>query len=1091
MKTSKILHILVLAVALLAVGQIALATNWSVTYSGGKFVITRDNTVSATKVQYRTVNVTAMAGKHYIGVSGTLTFAAGESSKEVSVSERAITEVPLRYRYQCTHRLYYAFEVMDPVGDRLAIYRKSIDTGDQYNNQYYLKNLTDFLNDGNIRDLTYFNEHSVASGLGAHYHDEFYTPPTSEVEGKGTYQGYVLIDDSYDYKYRAATVTPGFLFVMNRAGATGEWHKLAGNKLLASVVFTEKEKDDGYAYVQILIGDRNTAYDEGADPNGEVNKPVNSIYKACFELKKGSGAYGGHGKWIFPHTYDHHNALEEYKAIHQLSDHTAFWTFTGSGEAGYESYLWQQKFRDEGYRAGRFNNAFVLDPDISGLTVRFDCGGKDDDTYGYKDLFVRWALVDDTAPTVIKEDITVNPGLHAKGNIVTITVPFSEPVHLDHGHDRYILHTSWGGLVADADCDNNSVVTFSGKITANPGTALVINSLETTYNPTYGSSAPIRPIADMMGHEFGGDVAKSLNYTVDAIYNIHYNLREGSVAGENPSKYTQNSPSFTLINPTRDRYVFTGWTGTDLNGPTKTVTVPTGSTGDRYYYANWEPDYSLIGSGDGSKENPFIIMTPSGLDYLAFFVEEGYVFQYKYFELGADLDMSGIPSFNGIGTRTKKFYGIFDGKGHTISRFTITANGQDESGLFRYKDTGSLKNIAVAYATISGARYVGAILGYSSVISLPGCSVTNCTISSSVDSGDSFVGGIAGRMVNADVPDGLVSGCTISGSGGTLYLGGVVGYSGTSYTARSIRNNLVVGCTLDGTAASESYLGTIVGWLNGDGSNTGGMSCPNNFVYNTKTSGTPSLYGKLHQKAYANGSHYRSLTCGTAAPVSDVFTISAGAEFVVSATPAITYAGTDYYAEGTEVLVSAAPGHTLGSVSYSVAGGSASLATDNGKGSWSFPMPAGDATIQSGDPISALSLTWGVKDGVGAYWATFYHGVYNYMLTEGAAYTMGTDYKLYRLGTDGRTIPKGVAVVIISSIPGAGIVTAGTGDLGITDNAPAPGGNQLRGSDTAVSVVDIGGNPYVLTIDNDTDANIGFRKFSDSTIPANKAYYIK
>ena len=96
-----------------------------------------------------------------------------------------------------------------------------------------------------------------------------------------------------------------------------------------------------------------------------------------------------------------------------------------------DSYLWQQKFRSEGYRAGRFNNAFVLDPDIDCLTVRFDCGGSDDDTYGYKDLFVRWALVDDTAPTVIKEDIKVNPGLHAKGNYVSISIPFSEPVHLD------------------------------------------------------------------------------------------------------------------------------------------------------------------------------------------------------------------------------------------------------------------------------------------------------------------------------------------------------------------------------------------------------------------------------------------------------------------------------------------------------------------------------------------------------------------------------------------------------------------------------------------------------------------------------------
>ena len=49
-----------------------------------------------------------------------------------------------------------------------------------------------------------------------------------------------------------------------------------------------KEKNDGYYYVQIIPGTANASYD-GADPNGSVNTPANSVYKACFELKEGSG----------------------------------------------------------------------------------------------------------------------------------------------------------------------------------------------------------------------------------------------------------------------------------------------------------------------------------------------------------------------------------------------------------------------------------------------------------------------------------------------------------------------------------------------------------------------------------------------------------------------------------------------------------------------------------------------------------------------------------------------------------------------------------------------------------------------------------
>ena len=72
------------------------------------------------------------------------------------------------------------------------------------------------------------------------------------------------------------------------------------------------------------------------------------------------------------------------------------------------------------------------------------------------------------------------------------------------------------------------------------------------------------------------------------VYAISYDLAGGSVATANPTEYTIETPTFTLTNPTREHYDFTGWTGTDLSAATQTVTVAVGSMGDRSYTATWE-----------------------------------------------------------------------------------------------------------------------------------------------------------------------------------------------------------------------------------------------------------------------------------------------------------------------------------------------------------------------------------------------------------------------------------------------------------------------------------------------------------------------
>jgi len=94
-------------------------------------------------------------------------------------------------------------------------------------------------------------------------------------------------------------------------------------------------------------------------------------------------------------------------------------------------------------------------------------------------------------------------------------------------------------------------------------------------------------------------------WTADTtVYSISYDLDDGSLeAGKtNPTQYKETSAAITLNNPVKSHYTFKGWTGTGLSSAAKTVTIPTGSTGDRSYKATWTPDtYKVTFSNNDSR----------------------------------------------------------------------------------------------------------------------------------------------------------------------------------------------------------------------------------------------------------------------------------------------------------------------------------------------------------------------------------------------------------------------------------------------------------------------------------------------------------
>ena len=90
-------------------------------------------------------------------------------------------------------------------------------------------------------------------------------------------------------------------------------------------------------------------------------------------------------------------------------------------------------------------------------------------------------------------------------------------------------------------------------------------------------------------------------------FTIVYILNDGVItSGTNPNEYTKITDTFTLKNPEREGWKFTGWTGTGLTTPTKTVTIEQGSKGNREYTANFEEfSYDITYNLDGGEaDNP-------------------------------------------------------------------------------------------------------------------------------------------------------------------------------------------------------------------------------------------------------------------------------------------------------------------------------------------------------------------------------------------------------------------------------------------------------------------------------------------------------
>ena len=387
-----------------------------------------------------------------------------------------------------------------------------------------------------------------------------------------------------------------------------------------------------------------------------------------------------------------------------------------------------------------------------------------------------------------------------------------------------------------------------------------------------------------------------LSYTVTYVNAV--NGTDG-VTNPNPVSYTQTGSEIVLQDPSRDYFIFNGWTYEGQTTPTKNVTIPAGSTGDKTFTAHWTADYATWwgADADGTSANPYRISNAGGLALLSIRVNSGAnTFNSKYFELTDDIFFphgsgENEDNFTAIGTDSHPFRGILEGNGHTISGLRVNkGTSAVYQGLFGCL-SGTVRNFTLDDAEITGLEYVGGIAGRNNG-TIQNCVVTSAVVlhGSRASSTAGFVAGIAGAS------NGSVTNCRSSVHIVSVYnvwnsaigLGGIVGNVWGSGEIRACFAEGVRIETNDGNSGCR-YVGAIVGQSNGNLSGNYYRGCSiADVTAGIGVGGQGRIGSSTDEAGKAEG----------------LIRVTVGPGVILGTAPTFTESGIDYYAYGTSILLS-------------------------------------------------------------------------------------------------------------------------------------------------------------------------------------------
>ena len=228
------------------------------------------------------------------------------------------------------------------------------------------------------------------------------------------------------------------------------------------------------------------------------------------------------------------------------------------------------------------------------------------------------------------------------------------------------------------------------------------------------------PIPTREGYEFIGWVGEDIidaqiNVTIPRgstgfkLYAAHWALENYTItldtSGGNALdniRYTVKSDPITLPTPTRNGYEFVGWTGEGITTPQTEVIIPTGSTGNKAYTANWKViEYTITLDMNGGDAMSPIKYTVEDSFTLPYPLRTGYEFA------GWTLDGSGMPPFTPLiiypGTTGNLRYKAE----WRLAEYTITMDLNGGSGQEKVVYTTTDEDFELPTPTRNGYEFVG------------------------------------------------------------------------------------------------------------------------------------------------------------------------------------------------------------------------------------------------------------------------------------------------------------------------------------------------------------------------------------------------
>lgn len=284
-----------------------------------------------------------------------------------------------------------------------------------------------------------------------------------------------------------------------------------------------------------------------------------------------------------------------------------------------------------------YNKEYEIPYDDQGLSDNLDKDGYTfigwTDTEGSSSVLIADEDKNGTFKNLTTEnDVTINLYPVYQGNVYNITYDAGNgtnnpdnPINYTTGNSYELYDATLDGYTFNGWYDQNGNkiskitedmygdLTLTAKYTANAynivynanGGSVSPSSKTVTYNSKIGSM----PTPTRSGYTFAGwytAASGGTNYTSDTVYKIvgdktlyaHWNVVTYSISynynggsGSNVANYTIETATFTLNNPSRSGWTFTGWSG---SGSGTTVTIAKGSTGNKSYTANWSCNHSSV-----------------------------------------------------------------------------------------------------------------------------------------------------------------------------------------------------------------------------------------------------------------------------------------------------------------------------------------------------------------------------------------------------------------------------------------------------------------------------------------------------------------